>query len=511
MKRAFFSVGFLLAAATAPGCRDEGDLCKGVDCSGHGTCKVGNQGAYCACDKGFEPQGLQCLPEGESGCGNGVAEDQEECDGNDLRDQTCEALGMGPGTLGCTQDCKLDTTYCGEDSQCGDGVCNPPEDPSTCPGDCSNLANAVAVCAGSRHACALLDSGKVFCWGDNQDGQLGRGTVGPAALAPRAVIFPTGVHIRDIGCGERHTCAVDDRDNLWCWGANDLGQLGTGDTSDQEPEPVRVAQGVVSAAAGYDRTCYLNRDGLVLCAGSNTSRVVDCNQAADATIPKFVPSWSARGPQTPNGQPLLDIGQDFACVVPQDPEREVRCWGGPYSQGAEDCTAKPIAVSGATPQIQMVTAGASHACSIGYETVETVYCWGKNDKNQTGTGQEDWFTAHRVPLGGLALFVAAGGDHTCALLYDGTVSCWGANERGQAGQPPSDPVSRPTAIPLCGGYELGTQSLAAGDGLTCALCGRTDGADVWCWGDNRYRQLGNPSVPNDLSSAPVWVPVIERR
>ncbi len=108
-----------------------------------------------------------------------------------------------------------------------------------------SIAHPIAIDAGLEHTCALLDNGSVFCWGNNGKGELGRGQINTSpsnSLAtPEAVSFPQGTVISELNIGGRHNCAVDVSDNLYCWGHNNHGQLGLGNTSVVgEPSPILV-------------------------------------------------------------------------------------------------------------------------------------------------------------------------------------------------------------------------------------------------------------------------------
>lgn len=97
---------------------------------------------------------------------------------------------------------------------------------------------AIRVTLGTDHACALLTSGAVYCWGDNTFGQLGR--PGASSLTPVAVAG--GFSFATISAGANHTCAVELGTGLvGCWGANDYGQLGDGTLTNRDhPVPVLV-------------------------------------------------------------------------------------------------------------------------------------------------------------------------------------------------------------------------------------------------------------------------------
>ena len=98
--------------------------------------------------------------------------------------------------------------------------------------------SAKAVAPGDQHTCALLDDGSVKCWGRNDYGQLGNGN-GEASLTPVAVALPAGKTAVAIYTALDNTCAVLDDNSVWCWGANNYGQLLDGTTIDRHT-PVRA-------------------------------------------------------------------------------------------------------------------------------------------------------------------------------------------------------------------------------------------------------------------------------
>jgi alpha-tubulin suppressor-like RCC1 family protein len=103
--------------------------------------------------------------------------------------------------------------------------------------DLGSGRTAISLAAGVFHTCALLDSLQVKCWGYNWNGQLGvgdhvtRGT-DPAHMGDNlpVVDLGTGRTARQIAAGQNHTCALLDNNAVKCWGYNNSGQLGRGDT-----------------------------------------------------------------------------------------------------------------------------------------------------------------------------------------------------------------------------------------------------------------------------------------
>ena len=88
------------------------------------------------------------------------------------------------------------------------------------------------VVTGTNHACALMTAGGVQCWGSSLNGQVGNGTSGANVLAPSSVSGLSGT-VLDIAAGANHACAVTATGAVQCWGANTLGQLGVNDQADR--------------------------------------------------------------------------------------------------------------------------------------------------------------------------------------------------------------------------------------------------------------------------------------
>ena len=90
---------------------------------------------------------------------------------------------------------------------------------------------AVAIASGYYHTCALLDNGLVSCWGLGLDGQLGRGAVWGGGTPTLTHSLGTGRTAVALSSGDEHTCAILDNADVSCWGLGDFGRLGNGGTS----------------------------------------------------------------------------------------------------------------------------------------------------------------------------------------------------------------------------------------------------------------------------------------
>jgi alpha-tubulin suppressor-like RCC1 family protein len=333
-------------------------------------------------------------------------------------------------------------------------------------GDGSGCATAIA--AGGRHTCAVTSGGAVYCWGAGDRLQLGSGG---ASSQPRLVAL--GGTVRAIAAGQDHTCAVlDDPRQVECWGANDSGQLGIGGGNASSPPQMVVSlNDVVAVALGERHSCSIVDGGSIFCWGLNTDRQVDSALLLDEVDTPALTVLYA------DATALAGGGRHNAAVTGDG----VQTWGaamtpalgrGPSAGPSEDVIDQGGFVA------TSVTAGDAHTCELGADG--TVRCWGDGANGQLGLAEASVFAPIEVP--GLADVDAlrAGGRHTCALAGTALV-CFGDNSAGQLG---AEGESGPEPRAVEGDWV----EVAAGDAHTCA---RSAGGAVFCWGANDDGQLGD--------------------
>ena len=309
------------------------------------------------------------------------------------------------------------------------------------------IATATAVSAGGYHTCALLADGRILCWGADDFGQLGNGTRTHSSTVPVEVAGITTATA--VSAGAFHTCAVLADGSVRCWGWNDLGQLGNGTVlASATPTQVTGIYTASTVSAGGYHTCAVLADGSMRCWGRN-----DNGQLGNGT---FTPSAVAAGMGAGGAVPVPTVvvgistavaassGFMHTCAVLS--EATVRCWGwnayGQFGNGTAAGSAIPTEPVGLDPT-SAVSASEWHTCAL--LSGGALRCWGSNDYGQLGNGSTTpAFTPVAVSGVTAATSITTGNIHTCALLSDGAVQCWGSNDYGQLG----DGTTTQSSVPV---------------------------------------------------------------
>lgn len=351
------------------------------------------------------------------------------------------------------------------------------------------------IAAGYTHTCGLVAGGEAKCWGWNGFGQLGNGTTEDSSTPVDVSGLTRGVTA--IAVGWYHTCALLSGGGVKCWGENEYGQLGDNSTTDR-PTPVDVfglENGSMAIAAGGSHTCSLGVEGTAKCWGSNEYSPLSIGTAEERGLPMGMAGLT-------NDVTAIAVGGFHTCALLSS--GGVKCWGeneyGQLGNGMTVDSRKPVDVAGLTSGVTAIAVGWYHTCAL--LSGGGVKCWGWNDAGQLG----DNSTAdHHTPVDVVGLTsgvkaIAAGGFHTCALLSIGGAKCWGENIDGQLGNGTNDGSSSPVDVVGLGGSAM---AIAAGEEHTCAEVWKNSNAGMKCWGWNEYGQLGDGTT--NSSSTPVDV------
>lgn len=356
-------------------------------------------------------------------------------------------------------------------------------------------SGVVAIAAGKTHSCAVTSTGEVQCWGDNQTLQLGRDAGTFARTPGTATGLPSD--IVSIAAGAGHSCALTSTGAAWCWGGNASGQLGNGKTTNSvSAVPVTGLGSAVSAISlGANHSCAVLAQGQTQCWGANAIGQLGDGTTTNRTTPVQVSGLDS-------GITLISAGKDHTCAVVNS--HALTCWGQDSGAqlGDRGGYLQPIAypVAGLS-QASVLVSQYYGACAL--TSAGGVACWGKNDAGQLGDGTTtDGYGA--VSVSGLSSGVtqiAAGDGHACALTSTGAVLCWGQNNRGQIGD--GSTTNRLTPVQVSG-LTSGVKAISARGQSSCALL---DTGELKCWGYNSKGQLGDNTTTN--RSTPVTATVVD--
>ncbi len=353
-----------------------------------------------ACEEAELECGTHELPDGcegtmEVSCGNEleVCGEFETCGG-----------GGEPGICGCTT--LSDEELCEEEEV----ECGPLQVVDAC-GESRNID----TCGLPSEVCGEFET----CGGGGEEGVCG---CTPTSCEEEGILCGTisdgcGAQLEcDLFCaeqvevGDQHGCAVGSG-RVKCWGRNHYGQLGVGDTSGrQNPDDVDGIETAVAVSAGSFHSCVLLDDGSVRCWGRNDRGQL----GVGSTVPSSVPSSQAIF----SGALAVESGELHSCAIVGEEEEfngadgpetlpagRVECWGSnDYGQigdpvldlGTTVGVPTEVALPAGMVAVE-IAAGANHSCAlvgtVGGEPREAVYCWGRNDFGQIQSRQANYSSA----------------------------------------------------------------------------------------------------------------------
>lgn len=312
----------------------------------------------------------------------------------------------------------------------------------------------------SKEKCAFTSSVlTVWSWGNNSIGQLGDGSM-TERLTPVEAVGLTDVSAISAAGGNSggysfgHSLAIGPNRRVYSWGYNEFGQLGDSTNTNKYTPTASQLPEAISIAAGENHSLAVSKDGWAYAWGDNYYGKLGCEGEINCPPPGSWVNW-------PQRVTLYDL---------------------------------PSYLINASA----VAAGANH--SLALKTDGTVWAWGRNNSGQLGYDpviKQNSVRAIQVQGITNAVAIAAGGDHSLALLYNGTVLAWGSNNDGQLGDGGVSGLSSSTPVNV---NIANVNAIAAGAGHSLALISN---GTVWSWGANYSGQLGDGTTENKLTPVQV--------
>jgi alpha-tubulin suppressor-like RCC1 family protein len=478
-----------------------GQMCSAGSCAatcatGYMTCTdhcadVANDSQNCGSCGNVCPTGQRCV---SGSCTDSCAEGRTPCNGGCVDTMTdaancgmcgmacptgeaCQAGACGCGISGLTGGfhvtcgvrddqrvvCTSAFNFSCWEAQMPDGqksACAPnAEVGSLLPWVIPDLTSVVSFTNGSDFGCAIRTDGTVWCLGSNRYGRLGNGEVVPSPKASPVQVMvspsPSPLSgVKQVAGGGSGACAVKTNGELWCWGGNDYGQLGSAFGESHSAVRIVLPGGPVTVkkvAYGYDHVLAIDGDDTLWCWGRNDESQCGSDVAGGATPTAILSN-------------VKDVASKafHSCALLAD--NTLRCWGAnDHAQTSVDRALAPTRVPSPTPvplvNVAQIVTGHAHSCAR--TTSGAVFCWGRNVHGQLGDGKRD------------------------LTITGGT---W--DKSGQ-------PSPSPQPVKLADGTALNASDISASHVSTCAVVGASQ--HPYCWGNNKKGQAGLAQPASDVA------------
>jgi alpha-tubulin suppressor-like RCC1 family protein len=270
---------------------------------------------------------------------------------------------------------------------------------------------------GRDFGCVVTRSGAVQCFGGNHFGQLGARVREEKHDAP--LTLPNVAGAKRVVSGPFHTCAILENGKVSCWGKNQFGENGSATQYLEaarelvEPEIVNGVEGVTELALSWDATCAVTRKKEMWCWGRSKT---DEQRAARGDSNEGAASVDALA-----GITSVVANESSMCGVR---DGAVVCWGDTMMLGGSPRGGLHTLV---VPGAKRVSLGANHGCAL--TASGDVYCFGSNMNGELGVEirQGDYMPHAPAKVEGVAdaIDVVCGSAVSCAVTAHDDVLCWG--------------------------------------------------------------------------------------
>ena len=351
----------------------------------------------------------------------------------------------------------------------------------------------VAVSAGGAHTCALTAVGRAYCWGNNDEGQLGTDNRTDYST-PKAVV--TDELFGSISAGSGRTCAITLDGEIWCWGSNYKGTIVPGGTAYQEV-PIRVGDEFTWASVdvNYLQICGITTTAVAYCWGDN--RFGQLGIGSDRPDSLTSPSIPVVGNYSWRQVVPADL---YACGLTTT--GVTYCWSGEggilRTMGSPGNFSYSPRQTATESSFTLIDGGSDHMCGI-EEGTSRVSCWG-SARLSGSEGDDAGLVPTRVALEQDVIGLGVGGNSSCLVANTGRAWCWGLNMYGQLGD--GTLTERRTPVEVQSAFNFTAITVGGNH-----ACGIADDGRTYCWGLNAWGQLGNGST-NGLDGNPAPVRVL---
>ena len=406
-------------------------------------------------------------------------------------------------TVGITNEGTLYAWGFNSNSQLGDGTTINKSSPvlvSTTAGVWSNVSS------GMLYSEAINNSGELYAWGADTNGQLGDAggvnRISPAKIGTNSWI--------KVSTGVFNTTAIDTTGNLYAWGINTFGNLGDGTTIAKSTPTVILyvpysgddeQYSWIAVAAGQGHVNAIRKDNSLWSWGLNTFGALGDGTVASKSSAVQIGSSS-----------WTKVGAGYNHVYGMKPDGTIQMWGLGLSGQLGDNTvatkSSPVSLGGGfdTTVWKEVSLGGLHTAAV-RNSDNLVYVWGNNTNGRLGDGTTINKSTPTALAGGFATSlwtsISAGNTHSLAIRTDGQLFGWGLNSTGELGDGTTISKSSPVAI------STSSHSFIEANRMLTGSAAISDG-DLYMWGINTLGIIGDGTTVNKSSRAFIGKAVISK-
>jgi alpha-tubulin suppressor-like RCC1 family protein len=308
----------------------------------------------------------------------------------------------------------------------------------TTPQDVNAGTAYIAISVGELTVCAITNTNVTQCWGQEW-------AAGDTNHSGADILTPTDIDDTDsyttITSGSYHNCGITTDNHLKCWGDTwdgKLGRVGDNETPLRSDAPNLYIQ----VAAGRNHTCGITSEKKLRCWGTNSSGQVGVGSTVNPQVPVEIdPGVSYK---------YISVQENNTCAITS--LDKLKCWGtnasGQVGNGTTGGVISTPTIIDAATNYKQVQVGNYHTCGI--TSTDQLKCWGSNGNGRLGDGTTigPVNTPKAIDAANTYKKVYAGGSYTCALRMNGDLYCWGRNDRGQTGDGTTVEKHIPTLVEL---------------------------------------------------------------